>query len=59
MHCVVAKCTDLPEEPAASIFRVTKLVKVDCEVIQWKKLVSCVGRVGGVWPVTAVAGGKR
>jgi len=34
LHDVVAKCTDISEECTACIFRVTKLVKVDAEVIQ-------------------------
>jgi hypothetical protein len=58
LHEAVAKCTDISEECTVSIFRVTKLVKVNAEVIQWNKCVSCIRIVEDIWPVTAAEGGK-
>jgi hypothetical protein len=59
LHDVVDKHTDVSEERTASIFRINELVKVDYELIQWKKCVSFVGSVQGVKAVTAAEGGKR
>jgi hypothetical protein len=51
---VVAKCTDVSEERAVSIFRVTTVVKVNAVAIQCNKCVSC---IEDIWPVTAAEGG--
>jgi len=58
LHDVVAKCTDVSEECTAFIFRVTNLVKVKAEVIEWNKCVGCVRIVEDIWPVTVAEGGK-
>ena len=56
MRDVVAKCADVSEVRTASIFRVTKLFKVNAEVIEWNKCVCCIRRVEVVWPITATEG---
>ena len=37
-HCVVVKCSDVSEEHTTFIFRVTELVPVTNEVMQWKEM---------------------
>jgi len=55
---LVTKCTDVSEERTVSVFRLTKLVTVNAEVIQWNKCASCIRRVKVVWPITDAEGGK-
>jgi hypothetical protein len=37
LHRVVIKCSDVSEERAASVLRVTELVPVNVQVMAWKK----------------------
>jgi hypothetical protein len=58
-HRAVVKCFVVLEEHALSTFRVTKLGHMYVDFIWRKRCISFIRRFEGVWPVTAIEGGKR
>jgi hypothetical protein len=52
-------CSEVSEQCAAVIFRLTELVQVDAEVVWWNRVFQLYRKVSGNWAHDCCGRGKR